>query len=241
MDHRQLEVRVGVVDRLPTGLGNHDERERHGRERERRGRPGLAARRAGDDAREVRSCPRRAPRRRGRGRASPRRRPTTSDRGSRPGGRTRSTCPRLRRRRRGARGRAARQARAHRGRRPAPGAPSAAGTSRIAAPIDAATSTGASAIDERRPLDVDAALAPETAELAVRLERPGATSALEPGLGLLREADQERSDRNATDRPGRRRRRATAALIRSPRSGRRAGARRRGRSGTATYVPRRPL
>ena len=67
-----------------------------------------------------------------------------------------------------------------------------------------------------------------------------ATSALEPGLGLLREADQERSDRNATDHlngaGGDRRGAHPIAPIRTA-----------SRSATtrpiryATYVPRRPL
>ena len=54
MDHRQLEVRVGVVDRLPPRLGDDDEREGDGAESERRVRPDRRARRSGDHPGEAR-------------------------------------------------------------------------------------------------------------------------------------------------------------------------------------------
>ena len=66
VDHRQLEVRVGVVDRLPAGLGDDDERERDAR---RARAPGSTRRAvpavAGDHRRRGRSCrrPARRPRR----------------------------------------------------------------------------------------------------------------------------------------------------------------------------------
>ena len=54
-------------------------------------------------------------------------------------------------------------------------------------------------VHERRALHVDAALAPEAAQLAVRLQRPGAPAPLEPRLGLLREPDEERESSDPAD------------------------------------------
>ena len=58
---------------------------------------------------------------------------------------------------------------------------------------------GGEQVDERRALDVDAALAPQAAELAVRLERARPAPALEPRLGLLGEPDQQRGEGDAAD------------------------------------------
>ena len=63
VDHRQLEVRVGVVDGLAAGLGDHDERERDRAERERRARPDLGPGGAGDHPAQVGRRRRRAPQR----------------------------------------------------------------------------------------------------------------------------------------------------------------------------------
>ena len=144
VDHRQLEVRVGVVDRLPSRLGDHDEREGDGAERRAPGSSRRGRRPCPRRSRAGRSCRRRAPRPRARARAPPRRTPTASGRGSLPGARSRWRRPRPPRRPRTGRARAGRPARARRGRRPSPGAASATGTSRIAAPSAAATSSGAS-------------------------------------------------------------------------------------------------
>ena len=64
VDHRQLEVGVGVVDRLPSRLGDDDQRERDRAERERGTRPDAGPGGAADHASRDRSCPRRARRRR---------------------------------------------------------------------------------------------------------------------------------------------------------------------------------
>ena len=53
VDHRQLEVGVRVVHRLPPGLGDRYEREGQRAESERRGRPGLRACRRVDDPAQV--------------------------------------------------------------------------------------------------------------------------------------------------------------------------------------------
>ena len=53
VDHRQLEVRVRVVDRLASRLGEHDEREPDRTERETRRRPDGAPRCARDHSCEV--------------------------------------------------------------------------------------------------------------------------------------------------------------------------------------------
>ena len=58
---------------------------------------------------------------------------------------------------------------------------------------------GGQAIDERRALDIDAALPPESAELTVGLEWAGSATSLEARLGLLRGADEERGEREAAD------------------------------------------
>ena len=76
VDHRQLEVGVGVVDRLASRLGDDDEREGDGSRAPARGRPDARSRPSRRRCRAGRSCPRRARRRRARARASPRRRPT---------------------------------------------------------------------------------------------------------------------------------------------------------------------
>ena len=123
---------------------------------------------------------------------------------------------------------------------PNPGAAPATGTSRIAAPSRGRDEHRGEPVDERRPLDVDAALTPQPAELAVRLQRPRPAPTLQARLGLLREADQERRERDAADdlhRPADSRlRRHPIAPIRTARSSTTTRPIR-----YATYVPSRPL
>ncbi len=61
VDHRQLQMGVGVVDRLTSRFGDDDERERDGSERQSRCPPHMGARGPGDDAAQVsRSADKRA-------------------------------------------------------------------------------------------------------------------------------------------------------------------------------------
>ena len=77
VDHRQLEVRVGVVDRLPPGLGDDDQRERDRARAQAPGSHQTAAGRRGDHRRADRSVPATsAATREGEDERRPRRRPT---------------------------------------------------------------------------------------------------------------------------------------------------------------------
>ena len=58
---------------------------------------------------------------------------------------------------------------------------------------------GREAVDGRRPFDRGGALAPETAQLAVGLERRRPATSLEPRLPVLNEARQQRRQHDAAD------------------------------------------
>ena len=80
---------------------------------------------------------------------------------------------------------------------------------------------GREPVDDRRPLDVDRALAPQPAQLAVRLERRRPAAALQPRLPVLDEPGQKRRERDAADEldGGRRGGRARSSDHPDPRGG----------------------
>ena len=190
VDHRQLEVGVGVVDRLPARLGDHDQRERDGAERERRSRPGERARGSRDHPPQI-------------GRA----------------GHERSDGEREHERRLGEDREREVAARALQGeavrdvpRRGAGGEPrereQAGEHESIVTYAEVGRSGGDGheqdrrchrrhhdhgrrAVDQRAAFDIDRALAPEPAQLAVGLQRSRSATALQAGLGLLCQADEQ--------------------------------------------------
>ena len=114
VDHRQLEMRVGVVDRLAAGLDEDHEHERQRAAPVRRRAPDVPAGRRDAHRQQVgavrgkrRDAAARAP-------AAPPRTPRSSDRAPRPSERSRCRCPTPRRPARTGRAQAARRARARR-------------------------------------------------------------------------------------------------------------------------------
>ena len=228
VDHRQLEVRVGVVDRLAAGLGDDDEREGDRAERERRARPDGRPGGPGDDRRAGRSSPvtsagdgeredeRRLDEHRDRqvaARAHQREavRDVPGGGGERearqreqPGEGERVVADAPVRRPLGRPARAGRRRRGWRRRRPA-----RAGRRRVV------------------PSTVDRALAPQPAQLAVGLQRGRAAAALQPRLPVLDEARAAAA--RAASRPTicAAPAAAVAALIRAARAARRRAGRAR--------------
>ena len=199
VDHRQLEVRVRVVDGLPAGLGDDDEREGDGSEGERRRRPRVAAGRARDHAAEV-------------GRAGDERRDGQGEderrfdehRQRQVAARAleREAVRRVPGRHADGESREREQAREHE-RVVADTEPRRAGGDRDEEDRRAhrrCHETRGQAVDERRALDVDAALAPEAAELAVRAGAgPDPRRPWRRALACWVSADQERGEGDATD------------------------------------------
>ena len=216
-------MRVGVVDRLPSRLGDHDERERDGAERRAPASSTAGRRPCRRRCRAGRSCPLRALRPRARARAPPRRTPTASGRGSLPGARSRSRCPRPQRRPRTGRARAAPRAPERRDRRRARCADrrqGRAGSPRRARPRRA----GGEPVDDRRALDVDALLPHSRRSSRYGCSGAGPRRPCRRALSLLGQAEQERRERDRRRRPERRRCGCGGAVIRSPRSGPRGAA-----------------
>ncbi len=215
MDHRQLEVRVGVVDRLPSRLGHQDERERERAEGESRARPGGRACRPRDHQDEVRGA--RDERRDGEreherrfdedgdrevAARSHQREPVRDVPGRRGDGEPRE------REEPGEHERVAADAEVGcvgRHRDEQHRHPHACGGDRRRDPVR-----------DPRALHVDRALAPEAPELTVRLERSRAAPSLEARLPVLHEPGEERRERNPAEQLGGGRRGGRAAHPRIP-------------------------
>ncbi len=191
VNHRQLQVRVRVVDRLPPGLRQDDEREPERGQAERGARPGITPRR----------CPRPC---RGRSVVPATSAATASERTSTASVNTVIVRSRLApinakpladvpgggRHREAPEGEEARPARARRARHPSSGASAATGTSSTAVTRLAGHDRGREPVDDSRPLQIDRALPPQAAKLAVGLQRRRPAPALQTRLPVLDQAGQ---------------------------------------------------
>ena len=198
MDHRQLEMRVGIVDRLAARLGDDDECERERPERERGVRPHGTPGRRGDDAREVgggrdecRDCKRKNERR------------LDEHRERQVAARSHEREPVRRVPRGGGDGEARKREHPHEHERVVTEA-QARGAGRERHDEHSCSEARSDdcrrqAVDRRRPLDRDAALRPEPAQFPVRLERARPAAALEPPLPVLDEPGQKRRERDPSD------------------------------------------
>jgi hypothetical protein len=210
VDHRQLEVRVRVVDRLATGLRQDDERERDRGQRQRRARPHLRPRGGGYDARQVgRACHER----RDRKRQDERRLDERRDREVPAGAHQREAVRHVPRRRR------EREARKRQQPEQRQRVVTDAERRGMLRDGDEQHRGGdgrrdharREPVDERRSLHRDGALVPEPSQLAVRLQGRRPAPTLESRLPVLHEPRQQRREGDAARElhgAGRRRRAA---------------------------------
>ena len=198
VDHRELEVRVRVVDRLAPCLRDDDECKGGGAQRERRARPGVSPGGAGDDTTEV---GRSGHERRDREREHQRRLHEHGERevsarslqgeavGFVPGG--------------GRDGEAGERQQSREREGVVPEAPAGRLVGRRHEQDRRRQRGGhderCEPVDDRRPLDVDRALSPQPAQFAVRLQRRWPAASLEPRFQVLDETGEKRREHHPTD------------------------------------------